>query len=141
MAKRMVLSRMVTQPAVRTRSGTGLALTFNPAHPINAPVLYKYGYGFHVKDNFPTHSWCLCIELDDSVMDSSLASDPDILPFPLGWKMDRVLTGGQANSVNSDLAQTDLGITVTAGETVHDMVNDILVSLNHTPGAVDTIIL
>lgn len=141
MARRLALSQMITQPAVTVRSATGLATGFNTAHQIIAPTLYKYGSGFEVKDNYPTKLWCLCVQDADTVVDSSVAGDPSVLLLPLGWKMLDVLSGGQRNQANTALAQTDIGVTVAAGQTVHDMVDAILVALNHSPGAVDTVSL
>ena len=77
----------------------------------------------------------------DTLVDSSVAGDPDVILLPLGWTMDKVLSGGERNQANSALDTTDIGVTVSAGQTVHDMVDAILVALNHSPGAVDTIIL
>jgi hypothetical protein len=141
MARRLALSKMIVQPAVKDRSATGLALTFIEGHDINAPSLYKYGVGFEVKDNYPTKQWALCVQDADTLVDSSVAGDPDVILLPLGWTMDKVLSGGERNQANNALDTTDIGVTVSAGQTVHDMVDAILVALNHSPGAVDTIIL
>lgn len=141
MARRLALSKMIQQPSVMTRSATGLALTFNTAHQIFAPVLEKYGSGYEVKDDNPNKIWCLCVQDADTLVDNSVASDPDVILLPLGWVMTKVLTAGEASAVNTNLAVTDIGITVSAGMTVHDMVNAILVALRHSPGAVDTILL
>ena len=77
----------------------------------------------------------------DTIVDTSVAQDPTVILLPLGWTMDKVLSGGERNQANNALSQTDIGVTVAQGMTVHDMVDAVLVALNHSPGAVDTIIL
>lgn len=137
----MALSQMVSQPAALTRSATGLITAAVEGHQIIAPTLYKYGTGFEVKDNFPTKTWCLCVQDADTIVDTSVAQDSTVILLPLGWTMDKVLSGGERNQANNALSQTDIGVTVSQGMTVHDMVDAVLVALNHSPGAVDTIIL
>ena len=131
---------MALSPIALTRSVTGLVLTFG-THSAISPAVYKYAVGYVVKENYPNKVWALCVQDEDTLIDSGILSDPDTIVLPAGWTMATVLSAGQASAANSALAQTDIGITVTAGQTVYQMIDAILVALNHSPGAVDTLIL
>lgn len=141
MARRIAISQISNQPSVITRSATGLATSFHATKRVNAPAIYRYGVGYEIFEQWPTKAWALVLQDEDTLVDASVVDEPGVKIMPAGWTVATVFNNAQANNVNAALADTDIGVTVSAGESVYNLLNKILVALGHTPGAADHIVL
>lgn len=130
-----VLSRGVVQAMATGRDANGLT---NQRHPsrtnVFMPKLDDYGVPWSVKEGRKFgKAWTVCVVPDGTVIPAAAVADPDI--FVIDEAKDTVLSGGRRNAVNNKLAQTDLGVTAVAGDTVVTLVNKILVALGQDASA------
>lgn len=131
MAKTYVLSRASEQFVVTARDASGRATARHPTKRTWAPRLYEYITNFSVISARGAKDWALCVVDDGQIVPAAADLDPDIRVIPES-NLDRVLTVAQRTTINTGLAQTDIGITAVSGATLRTVLNALGQALNHT---------
>jgi hypothetical protein len=130
-----VASRGFEQPAVLERNASGLATVFHATKLVWAPALYKYTMGpYVIKEDRGTHQWTLVIMDANAVIAPQAGQDADVQIIP-DRNLDQVLSGQKLKAANDWLALTDFGVVATSGQTVRQVLEAILVAINHTSDA------
>jgi hypothetical protein len=130
-----VLSQGIVQPAVLTRSNTGLALTFS-SKQIWAPTIYKYTAGpFVVKEWRNTLTWTLTLVSIHAAIAPEANSDSTVKILSPG-QLTQVLNAAQATAAQNWVNNSDIpNVVITAGMTVKDAIIAILNGLGQSSDA------